>query len=98
VPNDPFYASSVWRGVRKLALVRDHNRCVLCGYTGQYMQVDHIKSRKEFPHLALDVSNLRTLCSRCHSRAATSWGRTGNYKETPKPKIGYNGFPEGTDW
>ena len=97
MPNDKFYSTPVWRNIRRLVLVRDHNLCVLCGSAGPYLQVDHIKARKKFPELALEMSNLRTLCARCHSQAASSWGRTSNYKETPRPQIGYDGFPIGWD-
>lgn len=34
--------------------------------TGAVMNVDHIKPRKLYPHLALDVDNLQILCSDCN--------------------------------
>lgn len=33
---------------------------------GATLNVDHIKPRKFFPHLALDINNLQVLCSDCN--------------------------------
>jgi 5-methylcytosine-specific restriction endonuclease McrA len=93
---DPFYASSAWRNVRKIVLTRDHGFCVICRKTMPRMQVDHIKPRKQFPHLALDLNNLRTLCPYCHSKADTSLGRSADYKA--RPFIGADGFPKDSEW
>ena len=93
---DPFYASSEWRHVRKIVLIRDHGYCVTCRRTMPRMQVDHIKPRKKYPHLALELTNLRTLCPGCHSKAATSLGRGADYKE--RPFIDANGFPKDSEW
>ena len=93
---DPFYASSAWRNVRKIVLTRDHAFCAICRQNAPRMQVDHIKPRKQYPELALDLNNLRTLCPSCHSRAATSLGRSENYKE--RPIIGADGFPKDSEW
>lgn len=44
-------------------------RCQCCGATpadGVKMNVDHIKPRKLFPQLALDVNNLQVLCEVCN--------------------------------
>lgn len=92
---DPFYMSDAWRKARFRVLHRDNFKCVLCQIKleSKDLQVDHIKPRKEFPHLALELSNLRTLCRRCHTRAPTSMGRGSDYKE--RPFIGLNGLPEG---
>ena len=34
--------------------------------TGAVMNVDHIKPRKLFPHLALSLDNLQVLCHDCN--------------------------------
>lgn len=61
----------VWEALRLIVLARDGWRCVRCGVTihdgdphdGTSAQVDHIQSGK----LATNaVSNLRSLCRRCH--------------------------------
>lgn len=44
--------------------------CTLCGATEQ-LQADHIKPKSRFPELALEPSNLQTLCWPCNrSKAA----------------------------
>ena len=57
------------RMVRMMALKQYGARCQCCGATpamGAVMNVDHIKPRKLFPHLALEVSNLQILCHECN--------------------------------
>ena len=51
-----------------------------CGHRGTQdnpLQVDHIKPRSKFPHLALEISNLQVLCRDCNlgkgNRDATDW-------------------------
>jgi 5-methylcytosine-specific restriction endonuclease McrA len=97
MPNDKFYSSGTWRRIRTLVVKRDLGRCVICGDT-KGLQVDHIKPRKEYPHLAYNTSNLRTLCAKCHAKTGTSFGRQGDAQVVLKPKTDYNGFPEGGDW
>ena len=62
---DPFYTSPEWRALRLQALRRDGWRCVICRCSvagkGQ-ARIDHIKSYRTHPELALMLSNLRTLC------------------------------------
>jgi 5-methylcytosine-specific restriction protein A len=46
-------------------LKRDGYRCVVCRIdvsSPGASRVDHVKPRKTHPHLALDLTNLRTLC------------------------------------
>lgn len=67
--SDEFLQSYEWRRVRMEALKKYGPRCQCCGATpkdGVKMHVDHIKPRKVFPHLALDVSNLQILCEVCN--------------------------------
>lgn len=69
-PNsDAFLSSYEWRRVRMVALKRYGARCQCCGATpatGAVMNVDHIKPRKLFPQLALDIENLQVLCGDCN--------------------------------
>src|SRR6185369_1035631 len=63
---DPFYLSPIWRRLRQVILKRDGHRCVICGaYVSApgAATVDHIKPRKTHLALALEPSNLRTLCN-----------------------------------
>lgn len=64
-----FLLTYEWRKTRMLALKKYGSRCQCCGATpasGAIMNVDHIKPRKLFPSLALDVNNLQILCHECN--------------------------------
>ena len=68
------------------ALVKYESRCMCCGkspiFKGVVINVDHIKPRKLFPELALDINNLQVLCNECnHGKGnwdETDW-RVGEY-------------------
>lgn len=67
--SDAFLASYEWRRLRMVALQKYGRRCQCCGATpetGAVMNVDHIKPRKLFPNLALDIGNLQVLCHECN--------------------------------
>lgn len=73
-----FLLSFEWRRVRMEALKKYGPRCMCCGATpatGAVMNVDHIKPRKHFPHLALDINNLQILCEPCN-HGKGNWDRT----------------------
>lgn len=77
-----FYQSAEWRAFRKQALATLGTTCVQCGADGSQpyvvIELDHIKSIEEAPGLALEISNVRPLCRRCHSsRTAREQGRWG---------------------
>jgi 5-methylcytosine-specific restriction endonuclease McrA len=64
-----FLETFEWRKVRMQALKKYGPKCMCCGATpstGAVMNVDHIKPRKLFPSLALDVNNLQILCHECN--------------------------------
>jgi len=69
-PNsDAFLLSYEWRRVRMEVLKRDGARCACCGATpqdGLRTHVDHIKPRRIYPQLALDLTNLQVLCEQCN--------------------------------
>jgi 5-methylcytosine-specific restriction endonuclease McrA len=51
------------------ALKKYGTKCMCCGATpatGAVMNVDHIKPRKLWPSLALDINNLQILCHDCN--------------------------------
>lgn len=50
---------------REFVLARDGHRCKRCG-SETNLQIDHVKSVREFPELAFDTGNLQTLCKTCH--------------------------------
>lgn len=67
--SDKFLSSYQWRKLRMEAIKKYGNRCECCGAspsTGAVINVDHIKPRKLFPDLALDIDNLQILCSQCN--------------------------------
>ena len=75
---DKFYNSYEWRKLRYAALKKYGAKCMCCGRTpddGFVMNVDHIKPRKRFPELALDINNTQVLCNICNH------GK-GNWDET----------------
>jgi len=84
VATTEFLATYEWRRARMVALKKYGARCQCCGATpatGAVINVDHIKPRKLFPHLALDIDNLQVLCHDCNH------GK-GNWDQTdwrPKP-------------
>ncbi len=83
---DAFLASYEWRSVRMQALKRDGARCACCGASpkdGVMMHVDHIKPRRKFPHLALDLDNLQVLCEVCN-HGKGNWDQTDWREEVPE--------------
>jgi len=54
------------REIQKKVYERDNYTCQICGIKSKDMQVDHIKSWKNYPELRFDLNNCRTLCSKCH--------------------------------
>lgn len=68
---DDFYSSWERKRVRYEALAKFEHRCQCCGWqpgdtSRGYLVVDHIKPRRKFPSLALDVNNLQVLCNDCN--------------------------------
>lgn len=71
---DKFYHSGDWRRVREQVLKRDNKECQWCKAEGRVttaktatLEIDHIKELQYYPELALEPSNLRTLCHDCHN-------------------------------
>lgn len=58
--------------LRKVVLLRDEHKCVLCSSTTS-LEVDHIKSFALYPDLRFNINNCRTLCKICHM-ATDNWG------------------------
>ncbi len=87
--SDPFYHTKAWKRLRRVALDRDGGMCCDCmdryraGLIKRPRRADmvhHIQSREEHPELALDLSNLRSLCDTCHNKRHPEKGRR------PEPK------------
>lgn len=78
VTTTEFLSTYEWRKVRMQALKKYGPKCMCCGATpatGAVMNVDHIKPRKLFPSLALDVNNLQILCHDCN-HGKGNWDQT----------------------
>lgn len=61
-----------YKRFREYVLRRDGYCCVWCG-SKEKLEVDHIKSQKDYPELRYDPRNGRTLCESCHRKTPT-WG------------------------
>lgn len=78
-------SSAEYRAWRRSVFERDNFACVLCGArsaagTRVTLNADHVKPFAEFPALAFDVSNGRTLCVPCHKGTET-WGWKQRWKK-----------------
>ncbi|WP_037471602.1 HNH endonuclease [Sinorhizobium fredii] len=56
-----------WKWLRLQAKRRDGFKCVQCGASGD-LEVDHVKPVRTHPELSFELTNLQTLCVRCHAR------------------------------
>ena len=61
-----FTRSPEWRALRLEAIKRYGTRCAKCGKDWKPINIDHIKPRRFYPHLALDINNLQPLCGPCN--------------------------------
>jgi len=64
-----FLQSKAWKRLRLEAFKAYGNTCQCCGASpssGASLNVDHIKPRRLYPELALDIKNLQILCSDCN--------------------------------
>lgn len=74
-----FLRSDEWYALRQIAFEKHGRKCMKCKITDKHatITVDHIKSRKDHPELALELSNLQILCRTCNSikgnRDDTDW-------------------------
>lgn len=78
VESDAFLNTYEWRKLRMEALKKYGPKCMCCGATpldGAVMNVDHIKPRKLWPSLALEITNLQILCHECN-HGKGNWDQT----------------------
>ena len=98
MPNHPFYSSKQWVALRskvRTKWLRDGRRCGMCGKAfgrGEKTIVDHIRPRKDAPHLALEERNLQLLHWSCHNI------KTHRHERLGMAEIGLDGFPKGSEW
>ena len=97
---ETFYGTNEWIKLRskvKAKWKRDNKPCGFCGKEIDWsikggVITDHIKNRRQYPHLALDESNCQILHHGCNTRKA-SW--VENSSKTPTNS---SGFPSGSEW
>lgn len=66
---DGFLESKEWKELRLVAIEKYGLVCMCCGRDNSRkfpINVDHVKPRKFFPELALDINNLQVLCGPCN--------------------------------
>lgn len=72
--NKSFYKTAVWINKREDILKRDNYECQRCKKLGKLtidqdviLEIHHIKHLEDYPELALEDSNLITVCKSCHN-------------------------------
>lgn len=68
-------ASVAYKNWRKAVYERDNYTCTMCGYVGNQLIADHIKSFSRYPELRLAIDNGRTLCRECHKLTPNYCGK-----------------------
>lgn len=94
VNSDSFLESYEWRKIRMEVLKRDGAVCACCGATridGVKMHVDHIKPRRIYPELALDITNLQVLCEVCN-HGKGNWDMTDWRESSQKSALDIQAF------
>lgn len=62
-----FRGSYTWKKKRSEILERDKHKCVICN-SNDNLCIHHIYSLNDYSELALENTNLVTLCSKCHEK------------------------------
>lgn len=93
--SDPFYHTEAWRRARRAALERDHWLCqdhLALQRAGARIRVPtatvvhHIQPRELHPELALELTNLVSLCEACHNKRHPEKG--GSPESRAAPAVG----------
>lgn len=98
---DPFYSTAAWKRLRAVVLERDRWQCVWCRRERRYIRdgagrlivppatiVHHIVPLQTDRTLALEDSNLVSLCDYCHDKAhPEKHARAGQGERNPIPEI-----------
>lgn len=74
---DSFYRTQRWRKLRKRVLERDNYLCVRCLhkyniFNSENLEAHHVKSRKNYPELELDMNNIVCVCKTCNLQLGTA--------------------------
>lgn len=90
-----FLHSGEWRNLKYKFRKMHDNKCMCCGqkpsqFTSIFTCVDHIKCRKQYPNLALDITNLQILCNECnHGKGNTDDTNFKPFKKFKGKQITY---------
>lgn len=82
-----------WKGgrrkyLRDQAILRDDYTCQVCQLRDpEIMHADHIQPKSQFPELANELSNLRTICPNCHERKSRKEHKKWKPILTTQPNI-----------
>jgi 5-methylcytosine-specific restriction endonuclease McrA len=74
--SDGFLRSNEWKALRLKALELYGYVCIKCkrDNSREYpINVDHIKPRKFFPELALEITNLQPMCGPCNKKKGNKY-------------------------
>lgn len=91
--SNPFYHTKAWKRARAARLMLDHYMCTACMAEidrGERMKpmpatmVHHVLPVAERPDLALDITNMRSLCDMHHNREHPEKGGRGKARPTTK--------------
>lgn len=77
VQSNAFLWSKEWKELRTEALKLYGSTCKYCKSINN-IQIDHILPRKYYPELALDITNLQPLCSKCNKKKGNKIMRNNN--------------------
>jgi len=79
---------------RAAVLERDEHSCRECGSTVD-VTAHHVFKLADFPEVAFDINNGKSLCPECH-KATDNYGRRGGRKDTPTAEEASRIFGEGS--
>jgi hypothetical protein len=64
-----YYTKEEWAVARDAVFLRDGRICYRCQC--EATQVDHVLPKSKYPHLALDLANLKPICWPCNGKKNT---------------------------
>lgn len=92
-----FYNSKAWKQEREYILKRDRYLCQCAGCHALATEVHHKKELTEDnvhnPMIALNPSNLMSVCSECHKRITKAEHRRKGKVDLPNIVFDSNGYP-----
>lgn len=68
-PKKVYYTKEEWAVAREAVFSRDGRICYMCQC--EATQVDHVLPKSKYPHLALDLTNLKPICWPCNRKKNT---------------------------